>query len=122
MRIILRVYKEIRLGNLSTMTIDIPNNKITVRDFKEKIFKKYKIKTCEQKLTFRLCHKKLITLNDCFPLNYFFIKEYSMIFKYERIATNRNITSITVKTPIDASVKYKSFHPRRQRKPSNLII
>ena len=80
MRIILRVYKEIRLGNLSTMTIDIPNNKITVRDFKEKIFKKYKIKTCEQKLTFRLCHKKLITLNDCFPLNYFFIKEYSMIF------------------------------------------
>ena len=80
MRIILRVYKEVRMGNLSTMTIDIPHNNITVRDLKEKIHKKYKIKSSEQKLSYRLCHKKLITLNDSFPLNFFYIKEYSMIF------------------------------------------
>ena len=80
MRIILRVYKEIRMGNLSTMVIDIPNNKITVRELKEKIYKKYKIKSSEQKLSYRLCHKKLITLTDSFPLNFFYIKEYSMIF------------------------------------------
>ena len=80
MRIILRVYKEIRMGNLSTMIIDIPNNKITVRELKEKIYKKYKINPDKQKLTYRLCHKKLITLTDSFPLNYFYIKEYSMIF------------------------------------------
>ena len=58
MRIILRVYKEIRMGNLSTMVIDIPHNKITVSELKEKIYKKYKIKPSEQKLTYRLCHKK----------------------------------------------------------------
>ena len=80
MRIILRVYKEIRMGNLSTMIIDIPNNNITTRELKEKIYKKYKIKPSEQKLTFRQCHKKLITLTDSFPLNYFFIKENAMIF------------------------------------------
>ena len=80
MRIILRVYKEIRMGNLSTMVIDIPNNKITVKELKEKIYKKYKIKPNEQKLTYRLCHKKLITLTDSFPLNYFYIKDYSTIF------------------------------------------
>jgi hypothetical protein len=62
------------------MIIDIPHNKITVRDLKEKIHKKYKIKPSEQKLTYRFCNKKLITLTDSFPLNYFFIKDYSMIF------------------------------------------
>ena len=80
MRIILRVYKEIAMGNLSTMIIDIPHNKITVFDLKEKIHQKYKINPDKQKLTFRFCHKKLITLTDSFPLNYFFIKNYSMIF------------------------------------------
>ena len=80
MRIILRVYEEIRMGNISTMIIDIPHNKITVRDFKEEIHKKYKIKPSEQKLTYRFCQKKLITLTDSFPLNYFYIKDYSMIF------------------------------------------
>ena len=80
MRIILRVYEEIRMGNLTTMIIDIPHNKITVRDLKEKIHKKYKIKPNEQKLTYRFCHKMLITLTDSFPLNYFYIKDYSMIF------------------------------------------
>ena len=80
MRIILRVYEEIRMGNISTMIIDIPHNKITVRDLKEKIHKKYKIKPSEQKLTYRFCNKKLITLTDSFPLNYFFIKDYSKIF------------------------------------------
>ena len=73
MKIILRVYKDMRMGNLSSMIIDIPHNKITVRELKDKIFKKYKINPDEQKLTFRLCHKKLIILTDSFPLNYFLI-------------------------------------------------
>ena len=80
MKIILRIYKEIRIGNLSTMTLDIPNNAITVKKLKESIYRKYKIKPNEQKLTFKICHKKLITLTDNFPLSYFFIKDHSMIF------------------------------------------
>ena len=80
MKIVLRIYKETRIGNLSTMILDIPDNKITVKDLKEKIYHKYKIKPSEQRLTFRICHKKLITLTDNFPLSFFYIKEYSMIF------------------------------------------
>ena len=80
MKIVLRIYKEIRIGNLSTMILDIPHNKITVKDLKERIYHKYRIKPSEQRLTFRICHKKLITLTDYFPLSFFYIKEYSMIF------------------------------------------
>ena len=42
MRIILRFYKEIRIDNLSTMIIDIPNNNITIRESKEKFIKNIK--------------------------------------------------------------------------------
>ena len=80
MKIVLRIYKEIRIGNLSTMILEIPNNKLTVKDLKERIYHKYKIKPSEQRLTFRICHKMLITLTDNFPLSYFYIKEYSMLF------------------------------------------
>ena len=80
MKIVLRIYKEIRIGNLSTMILDIPNNTITVKELKDKIYKKYKIKPSQQRLTYRICHKKLVTLTDNFPLSFFYIKEYSMIF------------------------------------------
>ena len=43
MKIVLRIYKEIRIGNLSTMILEIPNNKLTVKDLKERIYHKYKI-------------------------------------------------------------------------------
>ena len=93
MKIILRLYNEMRLGNLSTMILDIPNNKISVKELKNKIYQKYKIKTNEQRLTYRICHKKLITLNDTYPLNFFYIKEYSMIF-IEIISDNENSKKI----------------------------
>ena len=32
MKIVLRIYKEIRIGNLSTMILEIPNNKMNVKD------------------------------------------------------------------------------------------
>ena len=92
MKIVLRIYKEIRIGNLSTMILDIPHNKITVKDLKEKIYHKYRIKPSEQRLTFRICHKKLITLTDNFPLYFFYIKEYSMIF-LEIISNDASDTS-----------------------------
>ena len=92
MKIVLRIYKEIRIGNLSTMILDIPHNKITVKDLKEKIYHKYRIKPSEQRLTFRICHKKLITLTDNFPLYFFYIKEYSMIF-LEVISNDASETS-----------------------------
>ena len=105
MKIILRIYKEVRIGNLSTMILDIPNNQMTVKELKERIFNKYKIKPSEQRLSFRICDKKLITLTDDFPLRFFYIKEYSMIFL--EILSN------------DISQKPKSI--KRSEKSSNSI-
>ena len=80
MKIILRLYNEISFGNLSTMILDLQNNKITVKQLKNKIYKIYKIKPNKQRLTYRICHKKLITLPDAYPLNFFYIRDNSMIF------------------------------------------
>ena len=107
MKIVLRIYKEIRIGNLSTMILEIPNNKLTVKDLKERIYHKYKIKPSEQRLTFRICHKKLITLTDNFPLSYFYIKEYSMLF-LEIISNDASEKSIIKKTDKKKdSIKFK---------------
>ena len=109
MKIILRLYNELKLGNLSTMTIDIKNNKITVNELKKKIHKKYKINPQEQRLTYRICQKKLITLNDSYPLNFFFIKEYSMIF-LEVISNDespKNSDKNTIKNIKTNSIKFK---------------
>ena len=68
------------MGNLTTTMLDIPHNKLTVKELKNKIYNKFQINPCLQKLTYKLCHKKIITLNDNFPLSFFFIKDCSMIF------------------------------------------
>ena len=80
MRIVLRIYKEIRMGNASAKSLDVPNNKIYVKDLKKKIYHKYKIKPSDQRLTFKMCYKKLITLTDNYPLDFFYIKDKSEIF------------------------------------------
>ena len=80
MKIILRLSNETRLGNLSKMVLDHVNNKITVKELKNRIYQKYKIKPNEQRLTYRICFKKLITLPDDYPLSFFYIKDNSMIF------------------------------------------
>ena len=97
MRIILRLYNEIKLGNLSTMTLEVENNKITIKELKNKIYQKYKIKQNEQRLTYRMCYKQLITLPDNYPLSFFYIKDCSMIF-IEIISDNENEEKIDNKS------------------------
>ena len=108
MKIIFRLYNEIKFGNLSTMTLEIENNKITVNQLKNKIYQKYKIPQSQQRLTYRLCHKKLITLSDTYPLNFFYIKDYSMIF-IEIISNKENKPTKTIesKNKNDNSIKFK---------------
>ena len=109
MKIILRLYNEIRFGNLSTMILDLNNNKITVKELKKKIYQKYKIKPDEQRLTYRLCHKKLITLPDSYPLSFFYIKDYSMIFIeiISKSEKNKKLIKNSVKNIQANSIKYK---------------
>ena len=112
MKIILRLYNEICFGNLSTMILDIENNKITIKELKNKIYQKYTIIQSQQRLTYRICHKKLITLPDAYPLNFFYIKNYSMIFieiisPVENKSTKNIPTSMNKNKNINSSIKFK---------------
>ena len=110
MKIILRLYNEISFGNLSTMILDLQNNKITVKELKNKIYQKYKIKPNKQRLTYRICHKKLITLTDAYPLSFFYIRDNSMIF-IEIISDNdekqKKIKNSQLNNKKDLYIKFK---------------
>ena len=95
MKIILKVYKQKRIGNLSSFFIDIPNNKITVNTLKKIIYHKLNIKPEFQRLTYKLYNETIITLSNEFPLFYFHINDYSTIFlenseNYKQQYINRN--------------------------------
>ena len=95
MKIILKVYKQKRIGNLSSFFIDIPNNKITVNTLKKIIYHKLNIKPSFQRLTYKLYNEIIITLSNEFPLFYFHINDYSTIFlenseNYKQQYINRN--------------------------------
>ena len=110
MKNILRIYNEISFGNLSTMILDLQNNKITVKELKNKIYQKYKIKPNKQRLTYRICHKKLITLTDAYPLSFFYIRDNSMIF-IEIISDNdekqKKIKNSKLNNKKDLYIKFK---------------
>ena len=95
MKIILKVYKQKRIGNSSSFFIDIPNNKITVNTLKKIIYHKLNIKPSFQRLTYKLYNEIIITLSNEFPLFYFHINDYSTIFlenseNYKQQYINRN--------------------------------
>ena len=105
MKIILRFSNEMNFSNLSTLILNIPHNKITVKDLKNKIYQQYKINPSQQRLSYRLCHKKLIILSDNYPLNFFFIKDNSMIF-IEIINNTRNKKNNAQKPINNIKLKY----------------
>ena len=104
MKIIIRQYKELSLRNLSTMIIEIPNTKITVRELKNKISRIYNISPDLQKLTYQLCDKKLVILTDDFPLFFFNIRECSTIF----LEILNNINKVN-KIMIENKLEYKYY-------------
>ena len=80
MKIVLRIYKEQELGNCSSVIIDVANNKITVNNLKKIIHRQLDIEPGNQKLTYKFCNTKIITLSNDFPLFFFYITDYSIIF------------------------------------------
>ena len=80
MKIILKIYKANRIGNLSSFFINIPNNKITVNILKKIIFSQLNIKPSFQRLTYQIYNEIMIILPNDFPLYYFNINDYSIIF------------------------------------------
>ena len=95
MKIILKIYKHNRIGNLTSIFLDIPNNKITVNTLKKIIFSKFNIKPSFQRLTYQIYNEIIIILPNEFPLFYFHINEYDTIFlenleNYKQNSINRS--------------------------------
>ena len=100
MKIILKIYKTKRLGNLTSFVIDIPSNKITVNTLKKIIYSQFKIKPSSQRLTYQIYNEIIIMLTNDFPLNYFHISDYSTIYleNLENYKTTKiNRSPITMK-------------------------
>ena len=124
MKLVLRIYKEHQMGNLYTEILNIPNNKITVNTLKKIIQHQLKIEPSYQRLTYQLYEKKIITLPNDFPLFYFGIKDYSVIF-LENFKNYRYKHKNTSQSPV--SMKYLNrlgFHfqyPKKCQSVTNLI-
>lgn len=90
MKIIVKLYQIPQLGNYTTYIITIPSNKISVLHLKEIIYTKTSIPPSEQRLTIKTFNSMLITLNDIFPLSFFFITHNSTIYVERLITVNKN--------------------------------
>ena len=80
MKIILKIYKLNRIGNLYTIPIDIPHDKISINLFKKIIYKRLGIRPSFQRLTYQIYNEIMIVLSNEFPLFYFHIKDFSTIY------------------------------------------
>ena len=116
MKIVLKIYKEHQMGNLYTEIIEIPNNKISVNTLKKIINDQLGFEPSFQRLTYQLYEKKIITLPNDFPLFYFNIRDYSIIF-LENFKNYRYNHKKISRSP--ASMKYMSklgFHFQYMKK------
>ena len=124
MKIILKIYKEHQMGNLYTEMINIPNNKISVNSLKKIINDQLGFEPSYQRLTYQLYNKKIITLPNDFPLFYFNIADYSVIFlenfkniKYKNKKTSRSPISMKYMNRLGYHLQYS----KRCQSVTNLI-
>ena len=103
MKIILKIYNSNRIGNLSTIPIEIPHTKITINILKKIIYKRLNIKPSFQRLTYKLYNQIIIILPDEYLLSFFKINNYSTI--YLENLENLHIKKVAnIRCPI--SIKY----------------
>ena len=103
MKIILKIYNSNRIGNLSTITIEIPHTKIAIHILKKIIYKRLNIKPSFQRLTYKLYNQIIIILPDEYLLSFFKINNYSTI--YLENLENLHIKKVAnIRSPI--SIKY----------------
>ena len=80
MKLYIHIFKDNNFGNYSTDILIIPHNHLKVSEFKKIIEEKYGIKQSDQRLTVKMCNMQFITMTNEFPLNFYFIREKSIIF------------------------------------------
>ena len=79
MKLFISLYLDSNIGNYKTTYIEVPSNKIYVKELKKIITEKLNIKENEQRLTYKLLNT-YITLTNEFQLSFFYIKANSTIY------------------------------------------
>ena len=80
MKLYIQIFKDGNFGNCSFDIVCAPNNQITVFELKEILYGKYGVNHSNQRLTVKMCNKQFVIMPNEYPLNFFFIKEKSIIY------------------------------------------
>ena len=80
MKLYIQIFKDGNFGNCSFDVVIIPNNEITVIELKQILYGKYGVNHSNQRLTVKMCNKQFVIMPNEYPLNFFFIKEKSIIY------------------------------------------
>ena len=80
MKLFIQIFKDGNFGNFRFDIIVIPNNKINVLELKQILYEKYGIKKENQRLSIKMCNKQFVIMTNEYPLNYFFIRERTVIY------------------------------------------
>ena len=96
MKLFIRIFTANNFGNFRSDIITIPKNNIKVNQLKQIIYEKYGVNHSNQRLTVKMGNKQLVTMTNDYPLNFFFIKEKSIIF-VEFIQTQTKMDEISQK-------------------------
>ena len=80
MKLYIQIFKDNNFGNCRFDIIIVPNNKILVSDLKQILYEKYGVSSSNQRLTVKIGNKQFVIMTNDYPLNFFFIKEKSIIY------------------------------------------
>ena len=122
MKIYIQIFKDNNFGNCRSDIIIIPKNNITVYELKQMLYEKYGVIHSNQRLTVKMSNKQFVIMTNEYPLNFFFIKEKSIIF-VEFIQTQTKMDEISQKMKRrDVKSKYLKCLGILQRCPPMEII
>ena len=80
MKLFIQIFKDGNFGNCRFDVITVRNNQITVHELKQLLYEKYGINKSNQRLTVKICNKQFVIMTNEYPLNFYFIKEKSIIY------------------------------------------
>jgi hypothetical protein len=80
MKLFIQIFKDGNFGNCRFDVVIVPNNQITVLELKQILYGKFGINKSNQRLTVKMCNKQFVIMSNEYPLNFFFIREKSIIF------------------------------------------
>ena len=80
MKLYIQIFKDNKFGNFHSDILILPNNHLKVYTLKQIIQEKYGIEESNQRLTTKICNRQFITMTNDFPLNFYFIRDKSIIY------------------------------------------